>query len=98
MSTTVLAILASGWGVVMGVAPVLQIRRILASGSSRDVSLGFLAVYVVGFLLWLAYGVALGNRALVLANLVSLVVGGATFAVALRFRQRQPAEALAPLH
>jgi MtN3 and saliva related transmembrane protein len=88
MSTTALAILASGWGVVMGVAPVLQIRRILASGSSRDVSLGFLAVYVVGWTLWLAYGLALGNAALVVANVVSLAFGGATFAVAARFRPR----------
>jgi MtN3 and saliva related transmembrane protein len=88
MSTTALAILASGWGVVMGIAPVLQIRRILASRSSRDVSRGFLAVYVLGFLLWLAYGVALGNAALVVANAVSLLVGGATLAVAFRLRPR----------
>lgn len=98
MSTTVVAILASGWGVVMGIAPALQIRRILASGSSRDVSLAFLAVYVVGFVLWLAYGMALENAALVVANVVSLVVGGATFLVALHFRPAARSAGLARLH
>jgi MtN3 and saliva related transmembrane protein len=85
VSTTALAILASGWGVVMGFAPALQIRRILASRSSRDVSLGFLAVYVLGFAFWLAYGASLGNPAIVVPNVVSLVVGSAALAVAVRF-------------
>lgn len=91
--TTTLAILASGWGVVMGIAPLLQIRRILASRSSRDVSLGFLGVYLVGFVLWGAYGIALGNVALMVANTVSLLVGAAALAVAIHFR---PAARLSP--
>jgi MtN3 and saliva related transmembrane protein len=86
MSTTALALLASGWGVVMGLAPLLQVRRMLASRSSRDVSLGFLAVYAVGFLFWLAYGVALGNAAIVVPNVVSLIAGTAALAVAIRFQ------------
>lgn len=88
-TTTALAILASSWGIVMGIAPALQIRRILESRSSRDVSLGFLSVYLVGFVLWLAYGLSLGNVALVVANVVSLVVGGCALAVAVRFRPRE---------
>jgi MtN3 and saliva related transmembrane protein len=91
VSTTALAILASGWGIVMAVAPLLQIRRILASRSSRDVSIGFLAVYVVGFAFWLAYGLSLSNSALVVANAVSLAVGSATLVVAVRFHPRPSA-------
>lgn len=88
MTTTALAIVAASWGVVMGIAPMLQIRKILATASSRDVSLGFLAVYVLGFTLWLADGVALRNAAIVVPNVVSLVVGSAALAVAIRFRPR----------
>ena len=86
MSTTALAILASGWGVVMGLAPLLQVRRMLRSRSSRDVSLAFLAVYALGFLFWLGYGVALRNAAIVVPNVVSLVAGTAALAVAIRFQ------------
>jgi len=50
---TVLALAASSFGVVMGVGPSLQIRRMLRERSSRDVSLGNLALVIpnsVGFL------------------------------------------------
>jgi uncharacterized protein with PQ loop repeat len=43
------------WGVLMGIAPVLQIRRMLREQSSRDVSLGYFMVLLTGFLLWIAY-------------------------------------------
>lgn len=87
---TALAVVAASWGVVMGIAPLLQARRILETRSSRDVSLVFLAVYVFGFGFWLAYGASLGNAAIVIPNIVSLVVGTVTLVVAARFRLRQP--------
>jgi MtN3 and saliva related transmembrane protein len=82
-----LAVAASAWGVLMGVAPVLQIRRMLRERSSRDLSLGYFAILLVGFLLWVAYGVASGNLALVIPNSVSLLVGVVLFGVALRLRR-----------
>ena len=48
MASTVLAVMAATWGVVMAVSPLLQIRRIVRLGSSRDVSIGYLAVLVIG--------------------------------------------------
>jgi Na+/melibiose symporter-like transporter len=36
----------------MGVSPVLQIRRMLRQRSSRDVSISYFAVLLVGFVLW----------------------------------------------
>lgn len=87
MSTTVLAVAAGTWGVAMAVAPVLQIRRILAQGSSRDVSLGYLIVLLVGFVLWFAYGTALENYALIVPNAIAFCVVGTTIAVALHYRR-----------
>ncbi len=40
----------------------------------------------VGFTLWMAYGIALGNVAIVVPNSVAFLVGAATLAIALRFR------------
>ena len=70
----------------MAVSPALQIRTMLRTRSSRDVSLGYYAVLLVGFGLWIAYGVALENFALIVPNSIALCVCTATIAVALRFR------------
>jgi uncharacterized protein with PQ loop repeat len=83
---TALAIAASAWGVLMGISPVLQIRRMLRERSSRDVSLGYFAVLLIGFLLWIAYGAAAGSLVLIIPNGVALLVGLTLIAVALRLR------------
>jgi MtN3 and saliva related transmembrane protein len=82
MVVTGLAAAAATWGVLMGVSPVLQIRRMLRQRSSRDVSIGYFAVLLVGFLLWLCYGVAAHNLALIVPNSVALLIGASTIAVA----------------
>jgi MtN3 and saliva related transmembrane protein len=56
---TVLAISAATWGIAMAVSPVLQIRKIVHHRSSHGVSVGYMSVLFVGFLLWLSYGNAL---------------------------------------
>ncbi|MEX2458568.1 MAG: SemiSWEET family transporter [Actinomycetota bacterium] len=85
---TVLAYVATGYGIVMALSPVLQIRRMLRLRSSDDVSIAYLAVITVGFVVWVAYGLSIGVAALVVANATAFVVGVATIAVALRFRDR----------
>jgi MtN3 and saliva related transmembrane protein len=87
MAQTVLAVAASSWAVLMGIAPVLQIRRMLRERSSRDVSIAYFAILLVGFLLWIGYGAAAGLPALVIPNIVALLVGAAVIAVALRLRR-----------
>lgn len=46
---TVLALAAATWGVVMALAPLIQLRRMLRRGSSDDVSLGYLVLLLPGF-------------------------------------------------
>ena len=84
--TTALAFAASGWGIAMAVSPVLQIRKIVQHRSSHGVSVGYMSVLFVGFLLWLAYGIALENWALIVPNTIATVVIVATMVVALRYR------------
>lgn len=78
--------LAASYGVLMAVSPLLQIRRMLATRSSADVSIGYLAVLVVGFALWIAYGVSLPNWALIVPNSVAFAFGIGTILIALRLR------------
>ncbi|HET9457033.1 MAG TPA: SemiSWEET family transporter [Candidatus Limnocylindrales bacterium] len=86
--TDTLAIIAASWGVFMALSPLLQIRRMLERQSSQDVSVSYFLVLLVGFGLWVAYGIALGNVALIVPNSVALLIGSATILVALHFRSR----------
>jgi MtN3 and saliva related transmembrane protein len=83
---TALGVAAASWGVIMGVSPVLQIRRIMRRRSSEDVSLSYFGVLLTGFILWLAYGIAIGDPVLIIPNSVAICVAIATLVVARRYR------------
>jgi len=95
-TTTLLAVTASVWGVAMALSPVLQIRTMIAQRSSRGISLGYLTVLLVGFGLWLGYGIALGNAAIIVPNAVALLTGGATIAVVLYYRSGRSSPDVSP--
>jgi MtN3 and saliva related transmembrane protein len=73
----------------MAVAPLLQIRRMVVRRSSEDLSLGYFAVLLPGFALWVAYGWAGADWPLVVPNAVALTVGISTVVVGLRLRRRE---------
>ena len=87
--TGVLAVAAATWGVAMALSPLLQIRQMVRTKSSQDVSIAYFAVLIVGFALWLAYGIALDNMALVIPNAVAFVVASITVFVS-RSDRRDP--------
>ena len=84
--TEYLAVIAATWGVAMALAPLLQIRAIRRHQSSASVSVAYQQVLLIGFLLWLSYGIALGNWALIVPNTVAAVVSLATILVSLKYR------------
>jgi MtN3 and saliva related transmembrane protein len=90
---TVLAVVASSFGVVMGLAPSLQIRRMFRERSSRDVSIGYFAIIAFGSVLWGSYGVSISNLAIVIPNVVGFLASVATILVAHRLRRREPVNA-----
>lgn len=95
MSTMSLLALAAGtWGVLMSLAPLLQIRAMVRAGSSDGVSLGYLRVLLVGFVLWLAYGLSRGDAPLVVCNGLAATVGAASLLVASRLRTHAAAPAV----
>jgi MtN3 and saliva related transmembrane protein len=85
---TTLAFVASSYGVLMAISPMLQIRAILRSRDSTSVSAGYQRVLLVGFLLWLAYGIASDNWAIIVPNIVAAIVSLATIVITMRYRQQ----------
>jgi MtN3 and saliva related transmembrane protein len=81
-----LALAATAAGLLMAASPVLQIRRMLATRSSDDFSIQYMLVLVVGFLIWVSYGIAIGNPVLILTNSASLTFGVITVIIAARLR------------
>jgi MtN3 and saliva related transmembrane protein len=86
MTHAVLGVVAGTWGVAMAVAPALQIRQIRRRGSSIGLSLGYMSVLLVGFVLWTAYGFAGWDWPLIVPNTIALAVMVTTIATALRHR------------
>jgi MtN3 and saliva related transmembrane protein len=87
MNETALGVVAATWGVIMALSPVMQIRRMVRLRSSRDVSIGYLVVIVIGFSIWVTYGIAIENAALIVSNGVAFLVGAATVGIAIHFRR-----------
>jgi len=85
--TTVLAAAAASCGIAMGLSPLLQLRRVAIRRSSADVSVAYLGVLLVGFMLWLSYGIALHDAPLIVSNVVALATNVVTIAAVLRFRR-----------
>ena len=81
-----LAFSAAVWAIAMALGPVLQVRRIVDERSSRGVSISYFIVLLIGFGLWIAYGVASANLALIVPNVIAAIVMVSTIGVAVRYR------------
>jgi uncharacterized protein with PQ loop repeat len=88
MLETVLGATAAAWGILMAISPGLQIRKMLLHRSSHQVSIAYFWVLLVGFTLWVGYGLSIPNWYLVVPNVVAFTVCATTIAVALRYRLR----------
>ena len=86
MFETALGVTAAAWGILMAISPALQIRKMLHHRSSREVSVAYFWVLLVGFVLWIAYGITIENWYLIVPNAVAFTVCATTIAIALRFR------------
>lgn len=84
----ILEIVVSSWGVLMAASPGLQIKQMLQTGESEDVSIGYFGVLTIGFLLWVVYGISIDSWVLYGCNSLATVFGIATIIVALRLRRR----------
>lgn len=86
-TSDLLAVGATIAGLAMALAPSLQIRRMRRTRSSNDVSLLYLGLLDLGFVLWIAYGWSITNWVLVGTNSASLTFMTITILVALMYRR-----------
>lgn len=89
MPDWIISTAASAWGLVMALAPILQIVRMVKRGSSRDISLGYFWLLVPGFLLWIAHGLSTGDLFLVVPNALAAATAACLIGVALSLRRRE---------
>ena len=86
-------------GVIAGclstAAFVPQVLKIWREGDTRAISTRMYVLRDLGFVLWLAYGLALGSAPLVVFNVLSLLLGGTILVLKLRGKARE-AQAAAP--
>ncbi|MDF3833316.1 SemiSWEET transporter [Cupriavidus basilensis] len=68
------------------VAFVPQLVKIWRSRSASDISYGMYLVFILGVVLWLGYGVAIGSRPMVLANAAVLAQAIAVVILKRRFK------------
>jgi MtN3 and saliva related transmembrane protein len=83
---TALAFIASSYGILMAISPLLQIRAIVRHQSSHGVSIAYQGVLLVGFALWFSYGIASDNWAIIVPNIVAMVISALTILVARHYR------------
>jgi len=83
---TALAFIASSYGILMAVSPLLQIRAILRHQSSTGVSIAYQGVLFLGFGLWFSYGIASDNWAIIVPNAFAIVVSALTIVVTRHYR------------
>jgi uncharacterized protein with PQ loop repeat len=86
MFTQLVGTIATVYGVFAALKSLLQMRQMLARGTSGDVSALFLASYVGGYAIWLAYGFSTGSIPLIVVDTVGLLCGGLTLSVAVLLR------------
>lgn len=91
-TTTALGVVAGSFGVVMAAGPMLQARRVHKLRRSEDVSILFLAILFIGAVAWFAYGLALGNWAMLIANGVGMLASITTILVVRYWRKRENLE------
>lgn len=75
-------------GIVLAAPQVLASWRTLKSGAHSDVALGSWILVPLGQLLWLSYGLLIGDAAIVLVNVISGAISASVLVLELISRRR----------
>ncbi len=73
-------------GVLTTIAYLPQLIKTWQSKSAGDISWTMLIVLCLGIILWLAYGLAIHNLPILLANIVTLLLTGVILVLKIRYR------------
>jgi MtN3 and saliva related transmembrane protein len=81
--TTVLGLVA---GTLTTLSFLPQLLKAWQSRSTHDISFGMLALFSAGLVLWIVYGLIVGDVPVIMANSVTLVFVGLILVLKLRYR------------
>ena len=83
-----LAAAGTAVGLTAAVSLLLQARRLSRLGSACETSIPVRLVTLVGYAVWLAYGVAIGDLPLILVDLAGLAGAGLVLYITVALRRR----------
>ena len=63
-----------------------QLKKTLRDKQTKDISLGMYIVFVIGVILWLAYGIILTDWPIILANLFTLIFSGTILVMKIKYK------------
>ena len=63
-----------------------QVIKTWKSRSAGDLSLGLFSILTTGVLLWLIYGLLIGNTPIIVSNIVTLMLTGSMLYFKVRYR------------
>ena len=86
--TTFLGTAGTLIGLVAAMSLLLQARRLARIGSACEVSIPVRLLALLGYAIWLAYGVAIGDVPLILVDLAGVVGAVLVLRVTLALRRR----------
>jgi uncharacterized protein with PQ loop repeat len=87
--TTFLGTAGTLIGLVAAMSLLLQARRLARIGSACEVSIPMRLLALVGYSVWLAYGVAIGDVPLILVDLAGVAGAALVLRVSLTLRRRR---------
>jgi MtN3 and saliva related transmembrane protein len=73
-------------GILTTIAYLPQLIKTWQSKSAGDISWTMLIVLCLGIILWLAYGLAIHDLPILLANIVTLLLAGVILILKIRYR------------
>jgi MtN3 and saliva related transmembrane protein len=83
MNATTVGLVA---GFLTSIAAVPQVVKTMRTRHARDISVWQPLLLAVGVALWLAYGIMLGDRPLILSNVIPLVCNAWLVVLKMRWR------------
>ncbi|MES2684088.1 MAG: SemiSWEET transporter [Pseudomonadota bacterium] len=72
------------------IAFVPQVLKVWRTRSTQDISVSMYAVFLLGLLLWLAYGWMLRAWPIIIANTFTIVLAGSVLVMKLRYDSAPP--------
>ena len=85
--TPFLTVATTVWGILMALAPLLQLKLIVRRRDAVGLARLGIGVLFVGFLLWLCYGLTISSPPLIITNSVACLTHVGVLLIVLRYRR-----------